>query len=387
MTNIALYSRHFHKQHLRGIGIYTHNLVAALNRLSVNSKFVLSDCFLRRKYLLNFPKYLGNNFSVYPWRIPGRLADYLFQRLPIVNTFFSTKKFDIVHFLHEYKIPKTSRNNTIMTVHSLGPVLYPQMYSKVYRLEWVSCINRGIQQSCKVIAVSKSLQKQLETQYSEYRYKFCSTQLGIEDHFLEKRISDLDKKELLSIGINYPYILYTGAADPNKNLIKALEGFHNFLDLAGDSSNHKLLIIGDKKWGGYGKFRINIKELGLDNRVVFTGYIAHNRLPLYYRNCDIFLFPSAFEGFGLPLLEAMASGATCLTSKRPSMDEVGGDSVAYCDPDSAESIGKNIFELMSDIGLRKQLSIAARIRAKKFSWDITAKKTLEIYEEVVGSKL
>jgi glycosyltransferase involved in cell wall biosynthesis len=128
-------------------------------------------------------------------------------------------------------------------------------------------------------------------------------------------------------------------------------------------------------------------ELALADRVHFTGYIEHQRLPSLFRGCDLFVFPSLFEGFGLPVLEAMASGAPCLISNRPALDEVGGNIAEYFDPESPEDIAHKMKLLLENPGRLAEMRIEGREYAHKFSWERTAKETIRIYEEVLGSTL
>ena len=387
MTKLALYSRHFHNAEKRGIGVYSHQLVRAMTRLLTQTDTVLWDFFLRKGHCRHFPQPLGANFKISAWRIPGRIGDFILPRLPAITPVIQLQGIKLVHFLHEFRVPKTACNKTIITVHDLGPVLYPSYYESAYRSEWISALNRGIEQSCRVLAVSESVRKQLEEYRPRFAAKYIATPLGVESFFFSDAFAESDQRELESSGIYFPYVLYTGAADPKKNLLRTLQAFSLFLESSGRSTPHRLVMVGDTNWGGYSACQEMIRNLGIEKRVHFTGYLAHERLPIYYRNCDLFLFPAAFEGFGLPLLEAMASGAACLTSNRPAMNEIGADAVAYCDPDSAESIAGKLLDLLDNSTARTQLGVAGKKRAKTFSWMHTARATLEVYEHVLGHKL
>jgi glycosyltransferase involved in cell wall biosynthesis len=387
MTKLALYSRHFHNVHKRGIGVYSHQLVHAIARLITQTDIVLWDFSLRDEHYRHFPQPQGANFKISAWRIPGRIGDFILPRLPLITPIIQLQGIKLVHFLHEFRVPKTNTKRIIMTVHDLGPVLYPSFYENAYRSEWISALDRGIEQSCRVLTVSDSVRKQLEEYRPKFAAKYSTTPLGVESFFFNDASPGSDQRELESCGIYFPYVLYTGAADPNKNLVRTLEAFSLFLEISGCSTPHRLVIVGDTNWGGYSACREMIRKLGIEKRVHFTGYLAHERLPIYYRNCDLFLFPSSFEGFGLPLLEAMASGAACLTSNRPAMNEIGADAVAYCDPDAAESIAGKLFELLDNPTVLTQLGVAGKKRAKTYSWIRTARETVDVYEQVLGRKL
>ena len=189
------------------------------------------------------------------------------------------------------------------------------------------------------------------------------------------------------MNIDYPFVLYVGASDPGKNLIRLLEAFSIFLNESKVVPPHHLLVIGNQKWGGYTGIKKTIDDLRLNGRVHFTGYIDHHDLPFYYKNCEIFVFPALFEGFGLPVLEAMASGAACLISDRPALDEVGADVAEYFDPEFSESIAEKLKTLLNDPPKLTKMRAAGINYAKKFTWENTALKTLSVYENVIGKTL
>lgn len=173
-------------------------------------------------------------------------------------------------------------------------------------------------------------------------------------------------------------LLYVGSETPRKNLHTLLEA----LALAKQEiPDVKLIKAGQEHWhGARQRLLAHIRQLKLDNNVVFTNYA-----PQVYHEATAFILPSLLEGFGLPLLEAMASGTPCIASKTSSLPEVGGDAVAYCDPHDPKQMAKQIITLLQDTNMQNKLARAAYRRSLEFTWERAARESVKIYEDVVNS--
>ena len=177
------------------------------------------------------------------------------------------------------------------------------------------------------------------------------------------------------------YLLYVGTLQPRKNLVRAIEAF----GLLKRDSTLKFVIAGKKGWL-YDEIFEKVKELNLENEVIFTGYVPDEDLPELYKNAKAFIFVSLYEGFGLPVLEAMSYGIPVLTSNTSSLPEVAGDAALLVDPENTEEIAKGMERLLTDEKLRQQLISKGKEQIKKFSWEKAAKETLQVLEEVAGLK-
>jgi len=384
--NLALYSRHFHNPSRRGVAVYTHEMVKAMANLLKRTKVFLLDCFWHRNNYDHLPRTYNPNFETRVFRCPGRVFDNLNRYLGWPRLEMISGDLALVHAMHE-QVPETRIKHVVMTVHGLGPLLYPDLFHTKFRKKWTDCLGRGLKKAARVITVSKAVESQLRHYYPQYSAKYVTTLLGVSQGFHSKPNPREEKEFQLSKNINFPYILCVGAADPGKNLESLLKAFSIFVRQTEPRPPHHLVLAGNPDWGGYGQFQQQISELAVIDRVHLIGYIEHQHLPALYRGCNLFVFPSLFEGFGLPLLEAMASGAPCLISNRPALDEVGGNIAEYFDPVSPEDIAHKMKLLLEDPDRLAKMRIEGREYAQKFSWERTAKETIRIYEEVLGSTL
>lgn len=385
-VKLALYSRHFHNPFRRGVAIYAHELAIAMSNLLKRTKICLLDCFFPRVNYTHLPQISNSNFQTRVLRCPGRVFESLNRYIGWPRLEMVSGDLHLMHAMHE-QVPETRIKHVVMTVHGLGPLLYPDLFHTKFRKKWTDSLGRGLKKAAKVITVSKAVESQLRHYYPEYSAKYVTTLLGVSQDFHSKPNPREEKEFQLSKNINFPYILCVGAADPGKNLESLLKAFSLFVDQTEPRPPHHLVLAGKPDWGGYGQFHRQIHELAVTDRVHLIGYIEHQHLPALYRGCDLFVFPSLFEGFGLPLLEAMASGAPCLSSNRPALDEVGGNIAEYFDPESPEDLAHKMKLLLEDPDRLAEMKIEGCEYTQKFSWERTAKETIRIYEEVLGSTL
>ena len=384
---IGLFSRYYHTEYKRGIAIYTYELTRALSDIIHRHDVTLIDYFWDKEGFNHLPRIANRKFENCIIRFPGRLFETMNRSMGWPKIEFKSGVFDLLHLMHEYSAPVAKGPKIVTTVHSLGPIIFPDLFEKRYRSRWKEDLDRCLTRATKVIAVSNSLAGQLRSYRPEFSHKYCSTQLGVSIEFLKGPDAEYEKRFFSAMNIDYPFVLYVGASDPGKNLIRLLKAFSIFLNESKTVPPHHLIVIGNQKWGGYAGIKKTIDDLRLNGRIHFTGYIDHHDLPLYYKNCEIFVFPALFEGFGLPVLEAMASGAPCLISDRPALDEVGAHVAEYFDPESSESIAEKLIVLLNDPPKLAKMKTAGLNYAKKFTWENTAMKTLRVYENVLGESL
>jgi glycosyltransferase involved in cell wall biosynthesis len=384
---IGLFSRHYHIKYKRGISVYTHELTKALAKIIHKNDVHILDYFFRKAYYENLPIIENKRFKNKVIFCPGRIFSHMnkFFNWPTPTT--GMKPLDLVHLMHEYDTPHLKERNIVLTVHDLGPVLFPEIYSKNYRDRWIIDLEQGLISAAKVIGVSETVEDQLKNHYPEYGDKITSTFLGVSEEYLKTADIEKEKRMIEKMGLKTPFLLYIGAADPKKNLKAFLKGFSIYLHSRIQKPLYRLVFVGEKTWGGYEDFRQAIEKYNLHDRIDFTGYIDYSALPALYRSSELFIFPSLFEGFGLPVLEAMASGAPCLISNKPALTEVGSNVAEYFDPDSPENIAEKLDMLLQNPEKLKKMKSVGRNYAKKFTWEKTAMKTVRVYEEVLGIQL
>jgi glycosyltransferase involved in cell wall biosynthesis len=181
-------------------------------------------------------------------------------------------------------------------------------------------------------------------------------------------------------GLPERFILYVGTIEPRKNLTTLLEAFHHLLA----TYDLRLVIVGKKGWL-YERFFRRLRELGLENRVLFTGYVPDEDLPAIYSAADLFVFPSLYEGFGLPVLEAMACGTPVICSNTSSLPEVAGDAALLVDPTDARALTGAMEQVLTNERLWATLRAKGMERARGFTWEKAAYRTWEVYQQVISS--
>jgi glycosyltransferase involved in cell wall biosynthesis len=182
-------------------------------------------------------------------------------------------------------------------------------------------------------------------------------------------------------GIETPYVLYVGSLEPRKNLLRLLEAYSR---LRSWSDKWFLVIVGARSFRKSSPVVKRVEELGLEASVRFTGYVPEEDLPAIYNGADLFVFPSIYEGFGLPVLEAMACGAPVVTSNTSSLPEVAGDAAVLVDPYNVNAIAVAMHQVLINPALGAELIEKGLIRAAQFSWKRTALETISIYKLVLG---
>jgi glycosyltransferase involved in cell wall biosynthesis len=185
---------------------------------------------------------------------------------------------------------------------------------------------------------------------------------------------------LQDFGIDRPYFLFVGTLEPRKNLRRLLEAYAS---LDGEIRQQTLLVIaGGKGWGNV-DLSAMVHTLGVTDSVRLTGYVSEGQLSTLYAHARFLAMPSLYEGFGLPLVEAMSFGVPVLTSSCSSLPEVAGDAGILVDPENIDSMASGLLQMLKDETLRNELSIRARVNAARFSWEKTARETMEIFDEAV----
>ena len=217
-----------------------------------------------------------------------------------------------------------------------------------------------------IIVDSQSTQKDVSTFFSIPENKINVVHLASD---MKPRNGYLPSK----YGIKGDYLLFVGTVEPRKNLLRLIEAF-NQLD-----PKLKLVIVGVSGWDNKAVYKTK------NPNIIFTGYVPEKDLPIFYGNARLLVYPSLYEGFGIPILEAMHCGCPVITSNISSMPEVAGDAALLVDPYSVEEIKRAVQRLLGDVKLRKKLIDNGYRQASRFSWEKTANETIKVYEKVLKS--
>jgi glycosyltransferase involved in cell wall biosynthesis len=201
-----------------------------------------------------------------------------------------------------------------------------------------------------------------------------------ESHHSRFRVLPKGDLELLREKYHLPekFLLFVGGLNPLKNFSNLLRAY----DILRSKIPHKLVAVGFKRWKFEGDLEL-VTQLGLEKHVIFTGFVPDEDLPAIYNLADLFVFPSLYEGFGIPVLEAMACGCPVVTTKTGCSREVAGDAALLADPRNPEEIAREISKVLSSPDLRSQMIEKGLSQASRFGWEKTASETLRLMEELV----
>ena len=219
----------------------------------------------------------------------------------------------------------------------------------------------------------------LSSSFTSIRSAIDVTPLGVDAGFHRPSAEAIAEFRIAN-ELTRPFILAVGTREPRKNLPELVRAFAQVKD----EIPHELIHAGGSGWKPE-ELDLAIAEANLGDRIRFVDYVPHAELPLWYSAADCFVMPSLYEGFGLPLLEAMACGVPSIASNRSSLPEVGGDAVVFCDPD-AEAIATALVTVLHDGELRHQMHMAGPERARQFTWQQTAELTAASYRKALDDR-
>jgi glycosyltransferase involved in cell wall biosynthesis len=268
----------------------------------------------------------------------------------------------------------------VVTIHDAIPYVFPQTSTRFDQLVYHRWLPTAVRAAGAVITDSQSAREDIVTYLSVSPERVTATPLAADRRF---RLPDAAgvAPVLSRYGIARPYILYVGALESRKNLPRLLEAYSR---LRRWSSQWRLVIVGARKWKTSPIFD-TVQALGLEPHVTFTGFVEDEHLPALYAAADLFAFPSLYEGFGLPVLEAMACGAPVVTSNTSSLPEVAGDAAILVDPTNVEQIAEAMWLVLSQPALAAALREKGLARAAQFTWERTARETAAVYARAVES--
>ena len=273
-------------------------------------------------------------------------------------------------------IPGAMKRPLVMTVHDATNFLFPGWYRWSNQLNRSWHLRRGIRRAKQLIAVSKATRDDLCRLYPESASKIEVIYEGAESIFVPR--ADVGREQL-GLMFEGPFILWVGTSSPRKNLKGLLAAFERVHE---KSPEIQLVLIGKRGWKDHDIFDY-AREHHLRSFVHPVGYQPREALPLFYSHCEAFVFPSLYEGFGLPVLEAMACGAPTLASNVSSLPELVPDERMLFDPSRPEEIAEKLLWVLQNPGVREELSAAGIERAKDFSWQKAARETLEVYKQAL----
>ena len=355
---------------LSGNEIYIRNVI---NHLPEDSTLNYS-LFLNPKF-----NYLGDDFGSKYERIFFKTKNP-FIRLPLEFPYLLMKnKLDLLHV--QYTAPMMANCPIVSTIHDISYEHYPELFTKKEATFLHYGIKNTAKRAAKIITVSEFSKQDIVETYHIPEKKIVVTYNSIDESFKviddQERMNDIKRK----YEIDGDYILAVGNLQPRKNIPRLLEAYKR-LRLENKNREEKLVIVGKKAWL-YSDIFKKLEGFEYIQDVILTGYVPQEELPVLYNGAKLFVYPSLFEGFGLPVLEAMACGVPVVTSNVSSLPEVSGDAAILIDPYQVDEIGNGMYQLLNQPSLYEECSEKGLERAKQFSWRKTAEKTVDVYRSIL----
>lgn len=370
---IAIDGRMFNQS---GIGRYIRNLIGCLQIIDKKNEYFilhLAGDFEKLVYRNNFHKVLAN------FRWYG-----VTEQIKMPHILQSIKP-DLVHFPH-FNVPIFYKGSYVVTIHDLihqnfsmkRATTHGSLVYKLKKIGYKNIFKTGLKNSKKILVPSNFVKQQLTTDWKIDETKVAVTPEAVDDNIvaLMGEISNLKVQKVLhKFQIKTPYIFYVGNAHPHKNVEGLIKVFRKLKQRFTDLS---LVLSGNDHY-----FWQKIRNEFQDESIIFTGFISDEELVILYKNAEVFVLPSLEEGFGIPVLEAMACCAPVISSNLGSLPEVGGDAASYFNPRDLTQMAQKVSEVLTSKNLRQELKEKGLKRYKNFSWISLARKTLEVYKECV----
>lgn len=339
--------------------------------------FSRKDHEVKRKRL---SAYMRANCTLNESHFSGFLYRSIMNIIPVPYSLFFGKKADVTHFFN-YIVPPFVHGKKIVTIHDMVIRAYPETVRFRTKQLLLTGMKKSMKRADVIVTDSEFSKSEITKYYPQFADKIQVVYCGVNTekfyHIEDRAVIEKTKQ---SLEIDGEYFLYLGTIEPRKNLERLVEAYRILKDKYGDIP--KLVMAGGKGWlnsGIYGK----VQEYGLEDSVIFTKYIPDEDICPLMNGACAFVFPSIYEGFGMPPLEAMACGVPVVSSTEASLPEVVGDCAVMVDAYSPESIADGMYRIYSDRELARDLAEKGMKRAAGFTWNRFSEKLHGIYEAVL----
>lgn len=359
-----------------GIGRYTRGFVRSLAKLDSRNEYVLFHAAPGRK-IISSAIIDAPNFRRCGIRLSERALAILWHRLKVplpINVF--TGHVDLFH-APDYTLPPVRRAASIVTVHDLSFLLYPECAEQGLRAYLERAVLSSVSRADFVVVDSQSTRNDLVCLLDVAPTKVEVVYPGVDERFRPLDGDPTLAEVKARWQLDRPFILNVGTLEPRKNQARLIQAYALLKERT--SLTHQLVIAGGRGWLYEDIFR-RVNELGLKQDIRFLGYTTEEDLPALYNLADLFVFPSLYEGFGLPPLEAMACGTPVVSSNSSSLPEVVGDAAIQVRPVDADALATTLEQVLGNDSLRQELRAKGLERAKLFTWEAAARRLLSIYE-------
>lgn len=363
------------KEQNTGTGYYTKSLIEEIVKCKEHNFFI----FVKDENLLNLK---SDNIKIIevPFANKGTIQRILSEQF-LLKKYVKKYDLDILHST-SFIIPLNIKNiPNIVTVHDMFHELFKDTIKPLVRIYHTLFFNLCIKKSDFIIADSENTRQDIHKLLNINTDKIKTVHLGLNPLFSNNQKNNKITMNFKNLNLGYGYVLYVGSLEPRKNITGVIESFNKIKD----KIKENLVIVGASKWKE-SELSSLIQKYELNNRVIFTGYVDEQLLPLIYKNAKVFFFPSFYEGFGFPVIEAMSQGVPVITSNNSSLKEIAEGASILVDPNDIEGMSEKLFKLLNDNEQLQNLAQSGSNRAKKFTWEYTAKQTIEAYEIAIKNR-
>jgi glycosyltransferase involved in cell wall biosynthesis len=355
-----------------GIGTYINNLVRSLADIDQENRYVLFVGTPGREILSDLPdnfRLVFENSPVYSIKEQVALS-WKLHRL----------KLDLYHATH-YVLPAMVSCRVVVTIHDIIHLLYPEFLpNRMAFLYAQRMIRRSLKRGDRIIADSRNTRTDLMDYFETDGRKIDVVYPGVAETFRRQLGGEAVQQVLADHGVDGPYLLFVGNPKPHKNLDNVVRAFAEVIRR--DAFEGDLVCVGGRDEAQQ-RVLHHAESLGIADRVRLLGHVEEEALPAIYQGARLFLYPTLYEGFGLPVVEAMASGVPVITSNTSSLHEVANGYASLVDPLNVEQMADAIVAALRDDSLRERLITAGKERSSQFSWRQTAQQTLEVYQSAL----
>jgi len=357
---------------LGGNESYATNLIEALAEIDRSSQYTV---YVTKREAVERFSNRWPNFSV-----RSTLPHTPFIRIPLtLSAELRRNPVDVLHV--QFTAPPFSPCPVVVSIHDLSFEHLPQTFKWRSRKQLRITVRRSAREAAHVIALSEFVRRDLIETYDLSPRKVSAIPLAAAERFAPVQNEEELQRVRQTYGITGGYILTVGAIQPRKNLGRLVAAYARLRKSRPDVP--KLVLAGKCAWL-YDETLSTIKELDLGDSVILTGYVPETDLPALYSGATCFVYPSYFEGFGLPPLEAMKCGTPVIVGNQTSLPEVVGDAAVLFDPFDTDALAAALDKVISDSDLRAALSVQGLARAKLFNWQETARQTLAVYKKIAS---
>ncbi|WP_394884845.1 glycosyltransferase family 4 protein [Clostridium butyricum] len=365
-----------------GIGVYTYELTKRLeNFKDIKFQGNIFNFLNRNDIEQDIPDLtLNKNIcSLFPYSIYRRI----WRCMPIKYNVLFRNDADIYQFFN-FIVPTNISGKVITTIHDLTYILYPETMDKKNRERLKKDMINTVNRVDYILTISENSKNDIIKYLNIPEDKITVIYPGVDEIY--KQV--LDEKHIEKIKRKYNiigrYLLYLGTLEPRKNIETIIKSYNDFIKSSDEDI--KLVLAGKKGWLYDSIFNL-VSEYGLENNVVFTDYVDDSDKPALYQGAEIFLFPSLYEGFGIPVAEAMASRTPVITSNSSSLPEVAGDSAIITEPLDYRKISESIKKILRDSNIRQKMIENGIKQVEKFNWDDSAEKLRKIYIDLYNEQI